>query len=86
MDYEWDERKRASNLDKHNVDFAAVGDFEWDTAVIASNSRYGELRFVAIGYIGLRLHVVVYTPRGAAKRIISLRKASAREIRRYAET
>ena len=86
MDYEWDERKCASNLDKHDVDFAAIRDFEWDTAVIDSNIRYGELRFVAFGYIGLRLHVVVYTLRGTAKRIISLRKASAREIRRYAGT
>ena len=83
--YEWDEGKRARNLAKHGVDFAAMGDFEWDTARVADDLRSSEPRRVAIGYIGRRLHVVVFTDR-AHHRIIRLRKANRREERRYAET
>ena len=38
-----------------------------------------------MGYIGSRLHVVVYTMRGTRRRVISLRKANSREVRKYAE-
>jgi uncharacterized protein len=44
---------------------------------------YGEPRFIALGLIGNRPHVMVFTPRGDMVRIISLRKANAREITRY---
>ena len=46
---------------------------------------YGEPRTVCLGYIGLRLHMVVFTDRSAVRRIISLRKANAREVARYAQ-
>lgn len=45
--------------------------------------QYGERRFRALGPIGDRLHVVVFTARGANLRIISLRKANAREVETY---
>ena len=54
-DYEWDERKRQENADKHKVDFTAIYAFEWDTAVYNSNDAHGEERWVATGYIGDRL-------------------------------
>jgi uncharacterized DUF497 family protein len=38
---------------------------------------------VAIGYIGLRLHVLCFTPIDGGVRIISLRKANQREVKRY---
>ncbi|MBI1207218.1 MAG: BrnT family toxin [Azospirillum sp.] len=83
----WDEAKRAANLAKHGVDFAAAGAFEWNTALTRADERqrYGEPRFVSIGFIGPRLHVLVWTPRQDGYRIISLHKANRREIRRYAE-
>ena len=60
---------------------------EWETAVVFPDERtdYGEGRVAAIGYIGQRLYVVIFTDRGEERRIISLRKANAREIKRYAE-
>lgn len=84
---EWDEDKRAANLEKHGVDFSAALEFEWDTALTADDARqdYGEPRFVSIGFIGPRLHVLVWTPRGEQFRVISLRKANAREVKRYAD-
>jgi len=42
---------------------------------------YGEARWVAFGTIGERLCCCVYTRRGDAIRVISLRKASKRETR-----
>ena len=84
-DYEWDERKREENADKHKIDFTAIYKFEWDTAVYNSNDTYGEERWVVTGYIGDRLHRVIYTWRGSRRRIISLRKTNPREDRDYAQ-
>ncbi len=81
--YEWDEDKRRENREKHGVDFSAVVDFDWNTAASAEDLRSGEVRIVASGYIGERLHVIVYTERGDSTRIISLRKANPREVKRY---
>jgi uncharacterized DUF497 family protein len=81
----WDETKRLANLAKHGVDFAVAQGFDWETALTAVDDRrdYGEGRFISIGYVGLRLHVMVWTPRGDDTRIIGLRKANDREERRY---
>jgi uncharacterized DUF497 family protein len=46
--------------------------------------NYGETRFISVGVLDERAVVVVWTPRGAARRIISMRKANEREIRRFA--
>ena len=83
MDYEWDGPKRRANLEKHGVDFDAIHRFQWETAVKRTNTRHGELRFLAYGYIGERIHAVIYTVREGRTRVISLRKANAREKRDY---
>ena len=83
--YEWDERKRRENAEKHDIDFTAIYDFQWDDAVYNSNDAHGEERWVATNYIGNRLYTVVYTWRGDVRRIISLRKASPKEMRDYAQ-
>ena len=61
------------------------GNFDWDTAVFIVDDRedYGELRESAIGFIGVTLHVVVFTERDQRTRIISLRKAGAKDVTRY---
>jgi len=85
--YEWDEAKRAANIRAHKVDFTVLRDFDWDTAYVYVDDRedYGELREVAIGFISDRLHVLVFTRRGAKTRVISLWKAQKSDMRRYAE-
>jgi uncharacterized DUF497 family protein len=85
--YEWDEAKRSANIRNHGVDFATVEEFDWDTAFVHVDELedYGELREVAIGYIGVRLHVLVFTRRGERIRVISLWKARKGDVRRYAE-
>lgn len=84
----WDDRKRAANLRKHGVDFAIVERFEFDTALVVIDDRkdYGEARYRAFGVIDDRLHVLVFTARGAQTRVISLRRANDRERRNYAAT
>lgn len=42
---------------------------------------YGESRFVTFGYLQDRMVVIVWTPRGDARHVISMRKANAREIK-----
>ncbi len=85
INYEWDEAKRQDTLTTRGVDFAAMARFDWTTALVLEDTRadYGEPRFRALGLIDDRLFAVVVTPRGDALRVISLRKANARERRRW---
>ncbi len=88
MDYEWDERKAASNLRKHNVDFAeAVLALEDDRAVTLPDlASVTEERFVTIGCDPLgQVLVIAYTLREERVRVISARKAEPRERRQYFE-
>jgi uncharacterized DUF497 family protein len=87
MDYQWDPNKAKSNLKKHGVRFAdAVSVFEDENAVTIEDEHESENRFITIGRdILLRILVVVYTFRGHIIRIISARKATAREKKIYEE-
>jgi len=78
----WDEAKRAANLAKHGVDFAAAAEFDWDGALVVEDTRfdYGEPRYQALGIIGQRLYMLVYTPIPDGFRVISLRKANRKEV------
>ena len=48
-----------------------------------NRSDYGEVRLVTVGWLGERMVVVVWTPRGDDRHVISMRKANAREQKRY---
>ncbi len=87
MIYEWDEEKRIANLAKHGVDFSMAEGFNWETAIVREDQRrnYGERRFIAVGYLNARLHILIFTLRGGAVRIISLRKANRREVKHHEE-
>ena len=67
------------------IPFDLASAFEWDSALIAQDLRkdYGERRFLALGLIEGRLYMLVFTPRKDKVHVISLRKANAREVRRY---
>jgi len=45
--------------------------------------EYGEVRIIALALIKTRLFYVVFTDLGDYRRVISLRKANAREVKRY---
>ena len=92
MNVTFDPAKDAANLEKHGFSLLDAGSFEWGTAVMWPDKRrdYDEARMVALGYIGLRIMTVVFVDRPpelpVERRIISLRKANSREVKRYAET
>ncbi len=81
--YEWDEAKCLSNLAKHHIHFDEMEKFDWNTASVEFDGYYPEPRWVAIGYIDLLPYYAVYTIRGDNYRIISLRRATRREVRAY---
>jgi uncharacterized DUF497 family protein len=87
MSYEWDPNKEKSNYRKHRVKFAdAVGVFEDENAITIEDDHKKEERFITIGMDFLsRILVVVYTFRDVVIRIISARKATARERKIYEE-
>jgi len=85
MDISFDPAKNARNVAVHGVSLAQAADFGWHEALITEDTRrdYGERRFQAIGLIGMRVYVLVHTPREGRVHVISLRKANKREVRRY---
>jgi uncharacterized protein len=82
---EFDSDKDEVNRCKHGISLAAAAQLDFDAALVVADERrdWGEPRFRAFGPIGGRLHVLAFTMRGGALRAISLRKANAREKRRY---
>lgn len=87
MDITFDPAKNAANLAKHGVPLALAAQMEWDSAQTWPDSRcvYGEPRQCGIGYVELRLFFVSFVDRADGRRVISLRKANHREVKRYAK-
>ena len=86
MNFEWNAVKAASNLEVHGVDFAdAAVALEDECALTMEDTRHDdEQRFVSLCLDPLaRLLVVVYTWRDDTIRIISARRATKNETRRY---
>ena len=81
---EFDPVKRQRTLDERGLDMAEAGlVFDSPTVTTEDDRRiYAERRFVTIGRLRGRLVVVIWTPRGAATRVISMRKANEREKKR----
>lgn len=85
MHYEHDPEKLARNVAQHHIWFGEAELFDWTNAVIEHDARrqYAETRFKAMGMIGDRLHALIFCFRETKIRIISLRKANPREVKRY---
>lgn len=88
MKIEFDPDKDATNRRKHGLSLVDAERMDMGLAAIEPDRRYayGEDRFQAHGLIDGRLHVLVFTMRGEVFRVISLRKANSREVKRYDET
>jgi uncharacterized DUF497 family protein len=87
MAIEFDPGKDAANIAKHGVSLSAAGEMDLDDAVVVADVRfeYGEERFNAYGLIGGTLHAMTFTIRGDDIRVISLRRARPKEVKRYTE-
>lgn len=87
--FEWDEEKAEINLKKHKVGFeearSVFGD-PFSITVDDPDHSEEEQRYIDIGKSeNGKLLVVVYTERGSKIRIISCRKATPAERRKYEE-
>ncbi len=76
--YQWDENKRQETIRVRGIDFMLVYQADWSTAIYHRQERAGEVRYSSYVLIDNRLYNVVWTPRDAYTRIISLRKANGR--------
>lgn len=83
--YEWDEAKNLANWVKHGISFDLVALFDWDGATYRVDDRfdYGEERILAYGRIDGQGYVVLFVERGPKLRIIGMRRAHEKEMRRY---
>jgi len=86
MRFQFDPRKAASNFKKHGISFAdAEGVFADPLAIHqADPDTEGEARWIAVG-MGSAGHILVavYTVRSEDIRLISVRRATRREVRDY---
>ncbi len=85
-EFEWDDAKSDSNLQKHGVSFEDARLVFRDAFAIEqldNRADYGEDRFVLTGMAKGFLLVVVYTEREDQIRIISARKADKQETDGY---
>ncbi|MDA8333713.1 MAG: BrnT family toxin [Peptococcaceae bacterium] len=87
MQYEWDEQKRLSNLNKHGLDFVDAEEVFRGPVFSRPDRRheYGEERWQGIGQVRGRAVVLVWVVRPPDRiRIISMRKAVKHEREAYA--
>jgi uncharacterized protein len=87
MRFEWDDAKNRANRRKHGLDFAdAPTVFAGQTLTFADvRHSSDEPRYLTLGTLSGRMVIIAHTLRGDATRIISMRKANARERARYQE-
>lgn len=86
MRFEWDEAKSKVNIRKHGIGFMDVEDMFNHPMLTLMDTRedYAESRWVGIGWMQSLIGVVVYTElHEDVIRIISARKATRHEVRRY---
>ena len=87
MRFEWHRAKAEANLRKHGVSFdEAVTVFYDPLSATFDDEEHsvGEARFITVGYSARgRLLLVAHTEHGARVRMISARRATARERRRH---
>lgn len=84
---EFDQEKRHQTLEVRGLDFARANEIFTDAVADIEDMRhaYGEQRYKTYGFLDGRLTVVVWTARGMKRRIISMRKANEREIKKYTQ-
>ena len=87
LSFQWDDRKAATNLRKHGIAFEEAATIFGDPLLLTLSDHQhsnGEERFFSIGRsIRDRLIAVAHTEDGNTIRIISARRATAKETGIY---
>lgn len=84
----WDEPKRRSNIEDHELDFEGA-EAVWDNFTITredTREDYGEKRLVTFGLLNGEAIVLVHVDRNDDMHVISLRRAEKYEARYYFKT
>ncbi|MDR5800594.1 BrnT family toxin [Caballeronia sp. LZ001] len=86
MHIEFDDEKREWTRSVRGLDFSRAGEVfagkHWTVEDIRED--YGEHRYITVGKLDGRMIMMVWTPRGEVRRIISMRNANEREQTHYA--
>ena len=87
MKIEFDPVKDMANQMKHGVSLSMAGELNWEAALVWVDDRfeYNETRIIALAPKTEILYYVAFADRGEMRRIISLRRANRREVKRYVE-
>lgn len=85
MEIEYDHGKRERTLLERGIDFARACEVFAGVHFTSEDRRqdYGEVRQITVGKLDARLVVMVWTQRHQTRRIISMRRANEREIKRF---
>lgn len=86
--FEWDESKHDSNYAKHGIPFDAAPSVFLDPDRLEETDRrreYGEARANVVGQVDGVCLTVTFTMRGTVARIISARRSSREERKRYGD-
>jgi uncharacterized protein len=69
------------------VSLSLARELDWDAAIAWVDHRFGydELRMIALAPKTNTLYYVAFVDRGDRRRIISLRRATRREVKHYVE-
>lgn len=88
MKIEFDAVKDRENTAKHGVSLSMAEALDWDAALVWLDDRfeYSEVRMIALAPETETLYYVAFVDRGAVRRIISLRRATRREVKHYVES
>jgi uncharacterized DUF497 family protein len=81
----FDRAKRLATLRERGIDFATDEKvFAGDTAtMVDKRSDYGEVREITVGWLNGRTAIMVWTRRGEARHIISMRYCHAEEAEKF---
>jgi uncharacterized protein len=85
VDITYDPAKNERNIRERGLSFVRASDFDFGAAMRFVDIRrdYGEVRHVALGYLDKRLHALCFAETATGIRVISFRRANAREVKRY---
>lgn len=81
MEVEFDPAKDQANVAKHGISLSRAADFEVQAYV--EDRRFAEPRFRLYGMIDGVTYCLAGTDRDGTVRVISLRRAHAREMRKH---
>lgn len=81
----FDRQKSEANRTARGLPFDVALDLDWETALVrlSKAQEVTATRFVALGVIRSVVHVLVFTLEGGDCRVLSLRRAKAKERQRW---